>query len=97
WARADTVIWVNPSRATVMRRLTLRTLRRMVTGAELWNGNRERFRFLLSKDESILRWAWRKHAEYQEIYAKAAADPAYGHLRFVCVTSYEELDPLLKG
>lgn len=97
WSRSDTVVWVDPPRATVMRRLAARTLRRMATGAELWNGNRERFRFLFTKDESILRWAWVKHDEYRERYARAAVDPAYGHLRFVRVTSSGELARVLDG
>jgi hypothetical protein len=42
WDRADTVIWFDLPRRTVMRRLVLRTLRRAITRAELWNGNRER-------------------------------------------------------
>jgi hypothetical protein len=41
WERADTVVWINLSRAVVMRRVLARTLRRVVTREELWNGNRE--------------------------------------------------------
>ncbi|MFG1941518.1 hypothetical protein [Nonomuraea sp. NPDC048826] len=95
WARCDTVVWVDPPKATVMRRLAARTLRRMAGGAELWNGNRERFRSLFTKDDSILHWAWTKHGEYRERYGKAAVDPAYAHLRFVRVTSRDELVRLL--
>jgi len=42
WERADTVIWLDPPRRTVMRRLIWRTIRRVAGRAELWNGNRER-------------------------------------------------------
>ena len=41
WARADTVVWLDPPRLTVMRRVIGRTVRRAVTRQELWNGNRE--------------------------------------------------------
>ncbi|MDA0632630.1 (d)CMP kinase [Nonomuraea sp. MCN248] len=97
WARSDTVVWVDPPKATVMRRLSLRTLCRMATGAELWNGNRERFGSLFTKDESILRWAWDNHRKYRDRYAKAAVDPAYAHLRFVRVTSRDDLARVLDG
>ena len=41
WAAADTVVWFDLSRSTVMRRLVWRTVRRAVTREELWNSNRE--------------------------------------------------------
>ncbi|AQZ61209.1 adenylate kinase [[Actinomadura] parvosata subsp. kistnae] len=97
WARADTVVWFDLPRHTVLRRLLPRTLRRMATGAELWNGNKESFRFLFSKDESIIRWAWTQHAVYRERYRRAAADPAYAHLTFVRIASQRDADDLLGG
>ena len=42
WARADTVIWFDLPRRTVIRQVLWRTIRRGVTREELWNGNRER-------------------------------------------------------
>jgi adenylate kinase family enzyme len=55
WSRADTVIWLDLPRRRVMRQVIWRTLRRMATKAELWNGNRERWRNLLGpRDESII-------------------------------------------
>ncbi|MEV4579128.1 hypothetical protein AB0K16_38355 [Nonomuraea jabiensis] len=94
WSRADTVVWIDLPRPAVMRQLLVRTLRRMATGAELWNGNRESFRFLLDKDESIIRFAWKQHAVYRERYRRAAADPANAHLDFVRVASRADLERL---
>jgi adenylate kinase family enzyme len=51
WERADTVIWLDPPRRTVMRRLIWRTIRRVAGRTELWNGNRERWRNLLTWDQ----------------------------------------------
>src|ERR1700749_1481473 len=42
WDRADTVVWLDLPRRTVMRQVIWRTLRRVAFRAELWNGNRER-------------------------------------------------------
>jgi adenylate kinase family enzyme len=85
WARADTVIWLDLPRRTVMRRLIWRTLRRIAGRVELWNGNRERWRnfFTWDDQESVLAWAWHTHGSRRERYAAQLADPANGHLRVV--------------
>jgi adenylate kinase family enzyme len=89
WQRADTVLWIDLSRRTVMRQLVGRTLRRMWIREELWNGNTESWRLLLSLDphKSILVWAWTQHREYAQRYEAAARDPANKHLTFVRVPS----------
>lgn len=85
WARADTVVWLDLPRRTVMRQVVWRTLRRVVGRQELWNGNRERLRNFLTWDpeESVISWAWHSHAKYRDRYGVAAADPANAHLTFV--------------
>jgi adenylate kinase family enzyme len=83
WERADTVVWMDPPRHLVMRRLIWRTLRRMVTRVELWNGNREQWRFLFNKEESIIWWAWTNHHRNRARYEQAQADPALAHLTFI--------------
>ena len=92
WQRADTVIWLDLPRRTVMRQLVARTLRRIITRAELWNGNRERWHnfFSWNPEESVIAWSWQKYAELRERYSAAAADPAYEHLRFVRLASRAE-------
>jgi adenylate kinase family enzyme len=89
WARADTVVFMDLPRHRIMRQLSARTLRRMLTRAELWNGNKESLRNLIRLDpnESILRWAWTQHRKYVERYDAAQHDPAYQHLCFIRVRS----------
>jgi adenylate kinase family enzyme len=89
WARADTVVWLDLPRRTVMRRIIWRTLRRVAGRAELWNGNRERWRnvFTWDKDESVIAWAWQTYGSRRERYAALLADPANAHLTFVRLTS----------
>lgn len=89
WARADTVVWIDLPRRTVMRQIVWRTVRRAALRVELWNGNRERWANVLSRDpqESVVAWAWHKHSVYRRKYAMAAGDPANAHLRFVLVRS----------
>jgi adenylate kinase family enzyme len=89
WARADTVVWLDLPRRTVMRRVIWRTLRRIGLRVELWNGNRERWRnfFTLDKEESVIAWAWQTHATNRARYEAAMADPVHDHLRFVRLRS----------
>ena len=89
WARADTVVWLDLPRRTVMRQVVWRTLGRAVTRQELWNGNRESLRNFLTwaPEESIISWAWHNHGKYRDRYAAAAADPANAHLTFIRLTS----------
>jgi len=89
WARADTVVWLDLPKRTVMRRVIWRTLRRVAGRAELWNGNRERWRnfFTLDVQESVIAWAWQTHGSRRERYAAALADPSASHLRVVRLRS----------
>lgn len=97
WARADTVIWLDLPKRTVMRQILWRTLRRVATREELWNGNRERWQNFFSWDpeQSVISWAWHKHAQDRARYAQAAADPANSHLRFAQLTSRRDVDRFL--
>jgi adenylate kinase family enzyme len=89
WGRADTVVWLDLPRRSVMRQIVGRTLRRAALRVELWNGNRERWGNLFSRDpeRSVIAWAWQRHSSYRHRYALAADDPANAHLRFVRVRS----------
>jgi adenylate kinase family enzyme len=96
WRRADTVIWLDPPRRRVMRQLIARTLRRIATRAELWNGNREEWRFLFNREESILAWAWTSHHKYRERYLSAQADPANAHLDFISLRTPDQAAALVR-
>jgi adenylate kinase family enzyme len=85
WARADTVVWLDLPKRTVMRRIIWRSFQRAARRVELWNGNRERWRnlFSLDKEESVVAWAWQTHAANRIKYAAAMADPENAQLHFV--------------
>ena len=97
WARADTVIWLDPPRLTVMRQVTWRTVRRAVTKQELWNGNREPLTnfFSLDPEKSVISWAWHSHARYRAQYGAAATDPGNAHLTFIHLTGRGDVDRFL--
>ena len=82
--RADTYVWLDLPRPTIMFRVFRRSLHRASTGRELWNGNRESFRDWLDP-EHPLRWAWSQHAAKR----RRTQDQLSGHqhLRVVHLTS----------
>ena len=97
WACADTVLWLDLPKRTVMRQLVWRTLRRVAGRQELWNGNRERWRnfFSWNPEVSVISWGWHKHDEYRDRYAAAARDPANAHLTFIRLGSRRDIDRFL--
>jgi adenylate kinase family enzyme len=93
WHYADTVVWLDPPRRTVMRRVTWRTLRRAVLREELWNGNREPWGNFTkwAPEENIVRWAWTTFDHTREKYEGRMNDPQWGHLDFVRLRSRGEV------
>jgi len=88
-ARADTVVWLDLPVRVWLVRLARRTFGRMLTREELWNGNREQFRFLFTERPNIFGWAWRSHRRNRrELEAWAARHP---NVRLVRLRSAREV------
>jgi len=66
WARAQIIVVIDLPRWRVMVQLLRRTLVRGATKAELWNGNHESLRNLVSADDgrNVVLWSWRTHYRY---------------------------------
>jgi adenylate kinase family enzyme len=94
WARADTVVWLDLPRRTVMRQVVWRTARRAFTREELWNGNREPWSNLwsLKPEKSIIAWTATRHGLYRRRYAAAEQDLLWAGLRFARLRSQAEAD-----
>ena len=99
WRRADTVIWLDLPRRTVVRAVVVRSVKRIVLRKRLWNGNRERLRKLLSRDpqQNMILFMWNQFDVYVDRYTAAMEDPAWSHIRFVRLTSRREMAVYLKG
>jgi adenylate kinase family enzyme len=97
WGSADTVVWLDPPRRTVMRQVIVRTLRRIITRQELWNGNRETFRNAFFDRQSIILWAWTQHAKVRARYTAAMGDPQWTKLDFIRLASRAEVERFLAG
>ena len=99
WARADTVVWLDLPKRTVMRRIIWRSFQRAARRTELWNGNRERWRnlFSLDKEESVIAWAWTSHARNRTRYAAAMGDEGYAEIHFVRLQNPAEVRRFLRS
>jgi adenylate kinase family enzyme len=97
WQRADTVVWFDLPYAVVMARTIRRTLRRVVTRQELWNGNKEPWSNLCSwkPEKSIIAWAATRHKVYRQRYGEAEHDPRWAGLDFVRLGSQRRADAFL--
>ncbi|WP_456844025.1 toxin [Cellulomonas sp. P5_C6] len=71
---ADAFVWLDFPRRTVMPRVIRRTLRRGLLRTELWHGNREDLRNLLSRDpdQNVVLWSWTQHEPYRLRYEELA-------------------------
>lgn len=97
WPRADTFVWLDPSRRSATFRVVLRTLRRVITREELWEGVREPFTNLYSRDpyRSIIVWTWTRHAQIREQYENVIADGSWDHATVHRLRSRSEVDAFL--
>jgi adenylate kinase family enzyme len=80
--RADSVVWLDYSRAVVLARVVRRTAGRLVLRRRLWHGNRERWSAVVSRDPetNILLWSWTRHAGVRDRLA-GESDERWTRLR----------------
>jgi deazaflavin-dependent oxidoreductase (nitroreductase family) len=99
WARAQMVIWFDLPAPVVTARIVRRTLRRVIHGEELWNGNREEWRNLvcLDPERNIIVWSITQHRHYRERYLAAVHDPANAHLQIIRLRHRHDGDRLLRA
>jgi hypothetical protein len=78
--RADTVVWLDLPRRVWLPRLVVRTLRRVATREELWNGNRETLPGVLAGPDSLIRFALRTERRRRQRYPGELARFRVAHL-----------------
>ena len=97
WARADTLVWLDYPFAIVMRRLTWRTFRRILSREPLWNDNRERVWVQFFSGDSIFLWAIQTHWKQRGRYERLTQDPSHRHLYVLRFRSPGETKRWLEG
>jgi adenylate kinase family enzyme len=83
WNQAEVLIWLDYSFHIVLWRLLNRTIRRIATQEELWNGNRERLSSQIKfwSNDSLINWLlktyWRRKREMPVLLSH------YKHLKVI--------------
>lgn len=97
--RSNSIVWMDTSRLMATSRVVRRTLGRLFRKRELWNGNRERWRQILSRDPetSIVMWAWKMHDKYTSQYEAAMEDPSWRPISFVRLRNSREVKVFLRS
>jgi len=94
WPLADTVVWLDLPLALVLRRCIVRTWRRWRTQEVLWGGNRENFwehLMLWNPKKSLISYTITRHRSRRRRYEEQMRDPAWSHIRFVRLTTPDEV------
>lgn len=81
WRGADTLIWLDYPLPLILWRLLRRTIRRVGTREELWNGNRERFWAQFASRDSLFYYALKTHYRRRREFPAELVKPEYAHLR----------------
>jgi len=90
WDRADTLVWLDYSRARVMSRVVRRTVARVLFRRRLFNDNRERFLAPFVDPEHPVRWAWTQHGRRRQANLRRIAEPRWRDLSVVRLRSPRE-------
>ena len=79
---ADTIVWLDLPLPLKAVRMAHRTVRRIRTSEELWNGNRESWRAGFFSRDSLFVWLIQTHRRHRQLWpTRFGADPRLVHLR----------------
>ena len=87
-AAADTVVWFDLPMRTWLPRLLRRTVRRIATGEELWNGNRETLRGAFWGRDALIPFALRNYPRHRRLYPTELARYPLVRLRSTTEVKY---------
>lgn len=83
WGRADTLVWLDYPLITALARLATRTVRRVWSRQELWNGNYETFYGAFVAPDNLFLYAFASHRRHRREYPPLLAQPEFAHLRVI--------------
>lgn len=93
--RADTVVWLDQSLPLVLSRLTRRAVHDIITGRDLYNGNRQTWRFAFWGRDSLVGYAIRMHFDRRRRWPEVFAH--YPSLEVVRLRSPAEIERWLQA
>jgi adenylate kinase family enzyme len=91
WGRADTLVWLEMPLPLALWRVVSRTLRRIVTREELWNGNRETVGNALLSRDGLVVYLFTSRKSHRQRYPALLAKPEYAHLRIAHLRTPREV------
>jgi GTPase SAR1 family protein len=100
WGRADTLVWLDYPLHVALWRLLKRTARRIWSGGELWNGNKETLQHHLDLRDPVNHlfvWCVRMHFNQRTNYPRILGEEAYRHLKVLRFRRPAELEEWLRG
>jgi adenylate kinase family enzyme len=90
WDQADTIIWLDYPLRIVLHNLWNRSIRRLISKEILWNENRETWRGLFFRQDSLFLFSIKSHIKHRRIYPELLASEKYAHLAKFHFTSPKE-------
>ena len=97
WRNVDMVVWVDYGFWRTLRQAVKRAFWRAWHHQELWpgTGNCESFHRSFFSRQSIILWTIKTWRSNRQRYENDLADPRYQHLRFIRLTSPQQVDEFL--
>jgi adenylate kinase family enzyme len=92
---ADTLVHLDPRLVTAFSRVLRRTMTRAALRRELWNGNRESFRLMLTPRYSMPLWVLKQHGHFRRRIREIAA--LHPHLAVVTLRTRRDADAWLQS
>ena len=90
WGLATTILWLDYPLPVILWQLTCRTLARIHSKEELWNGNRETWRGAFFDKDSLFFFAIQSHRKHRETFPQAFRQPEFSHLNVIHLHSRSE-------
>uniref|UniRef100_A6VSE2 Adenylate kinase n=1 Tax=Marinomonas sp. (strain MWYL1) TaxID=400668 RepID=A6VSE2_MARMS len=99
WRDADTIIWIDYSFCRTFFQLFKRTIKRIISGEELWpeTGNRESFAKSFLSKKSIFIWFFKNYSHNKKGYSKLMYSSKIKHINVIRLCSPKEADLFLKN
>jgi adenylate kinase family enzyme len=93
--RADTLVWLDQPLPLVLRRLVKRAVTDIVTRRDLFNGNRQTWRYAFFVRDSLVGFAIKQHFQHRRSWPDAFAD--HSNLEIIRLRSPREVEAWLEA
>ena len=98
FARADTIVCLDHNRVRQTVRVARRTVGRVATGQELWNGNQETVRNLWpfgDPGRTIVKWTWTNVPRARALFDELEASPPNQQTRIIRLRGWPAVNDFL--